>query len=567
MSQPAKKRKIHDQREELEELTNRKQEVKKYADKVKKGLEEGTFGDVDLLANCDDPFILKKKREKEFKILPLLYNGRPTGWGKCSPCTNVTKEKLFRISDSESGFKISHIRRHLLAWHSTDLERKTFEKKQVDQSKQTEISSFLSKRRLTPAQHAEMRRLNLEVTTSTNIPLGFFNKPAMKKRDEKLLEFCGFAPDDASKFDKSAETLKKEAFDQSKKNKEMIKSVARALAEEGQLALALDYKSILNQKGDEEPDALGIELILTLKKQRYNYLLDYKPSNKKDKETTVALAQETLKEYGLWELVQKGQVSFVCDAGLVTAVKKLAPNCHIEICHFHTVGRIQENTLGKNLELYDKRSTSKKKEMNSFIAFCKDGYSNDARKQLPNHTAKSINNWTFDHTLTEEDRLNMGKYMNPKGWKKIWNNEELPEEEISRRAVFLTKFKRLPVVKRPKLIRPRTLKPALDALLILKPHLVAAKDDDTHPLHEHMQQNSIDFDFVHAQHTIAELLEPFIDFFEKDDNHQIGEYFAVVTHLCKFAGTPQLNNSKYQRELQTHKVGFFYFLLTSRMKK
>ena len=113
--------------------------------------------------------------------------------------------------------------------------------------------------------------------------------------------------------------------------------------------------------------------------------------------------------------------------------------------------------------------------------------------------------------------------MNPKGWKNIWNNEDLSNEELSRRAVFMAKFKKLPVIKRPKLIRPRTLKPTLDALMILKPHIIAAKDDEDHPLHEHIQQNSIDFDYVQAQHTVAELLEPFIDFYERDDNHQVSE--------------------------------------------
>ena len=548
MAQPAKKRKLN---VDLDK-EKRKLDVKKYAENVQLGKVEGTFDENDLLANCEDEYILRKKREKDFKILPLLFNGKPTGWGKCLPCSRP----IFRISDHETGIKYAHIKRHLRSWHSTESERKELEREKAKSksSGQMEIGSFLSKRRLTPSQQEEMRRLNLEVMTTTNIPLGFFSKPAMKKRDEKLLEFCGFAPD-VSKFDKSAESIKKDAFDQSKKNQEMIKYVAHGLAEEGSLSLALDYKSILNQKGDEEPDALGMSLILNLE-ERFHYPLDYKPSKFKDKEATVAMAKDILKDYGLWQLVQDGKVSFVCDAGLVQAVKKLAPNCFIEVCHFHTVGRIQDNTLGKNLENYDKRANAKKKEMNKFITFCKDGFSKEARKSLPERTAKSINHWTFDHQLTEEDRLNMGRYLNPKGWKKIWNDEELTGEEVGRRAAFISKFKKLPVVKRPKTIRPRTLKPALDALMILKPHLLAAREDESHPLNEHVQENSIDFDFVQAQHSVAELLEPFIDFFERDDNHQIGEYFAVVTHLCKWAGMPQINNSKFHRELQNHKDRF-----------
>lgn len=550
MTEPAsKKRKFN----EDPDLERRKVDVKKYAENVKSGKVEGTFGENDLLANCEDEYILRKKREKDFKIVPLLYDGKPTGWGKCTPCSRP----IFRISDHETGIKHAHIQRHLRSWHSTDAERKELEREKAKNksSGQMEIGTFLRKKRLTPSQHKEMCNLNLEVMTTTNIPLGFFSSPAMRKRDDQLLEWGNYVPE-SYKFDKGAESTKKDAFDQSKKNKEMIKYVAHGLAEEGSLSLALDYKSILNQKGDEEPDALGMSLILNLENQRYHYPLAYKPSQCKDKESTVAMANEILKDYGLWQLVQDGRVSFVCDAGLVAAVKKLAPNCFIEVCHFHTVGRIQDNTLGKNLETYDKRAKSKKKEMNKFIGFCKDGFSNEAIKGMPEGTARSINLWTIDHQLTEEDRLNMGKYMNPEGWKKIWNDDDLSEEENARRTAFVSKFTRLPVVNRPKTIRPRTLKPALEALMILKPHLLAAKEDDSHPLYEHVQENPIDFDFVQAQFTVAELLEPFIDFFERDDNHQIGEYFAVVTHLCKWAGIPQQNNNKFHRELQNHKAGF-----------
>ena len=557
----SKKRKLDDKaKQRLDELEKRRIEIKKYAESINRGDEEGVFGENDLTQNSKDEFILKKKREKPFQILPLLHNGNETGWGTCTTCEHGTgryNKKVFKVADKSTGCKVEHIRRHLRSWHSSEEERREEDLERAKDSRQPQISSYLNQKRLNQAQIAEMRQANLEVMTTTNVPLGFFNKPAMKKRDQKLLIMCGYSPDDAAKFNKSAESMKRDGFKQSDKNKEIIKEVAPILAKDGNLAIAIDYKSILNQKGDEEPDALGVELIVTLDNhQRYHYLLDYIPSSEKDKDTTVKLARQCLEEYGLWTFVESGQVNFVSDAGLVSSVKKMAPNCLTEICQFHTMGRVVENTLGTNLELYCKRAKENRKQMRSFITFCKNGFSKEERKHLPSNTPKSINSWTFDHVLTETDRLNMGKYLNPKGWKKSWNEDIISNEDTLERTAFLQKFKRLPVVTQPISIRPRSMKPCLDVLMILKPHLVEAKENALHPLHEHVQNDLPDFDFVEAQQTVMALIEPFIDFFERDDNQQSGEYFTAVTHMCKWAGSPQENNSKLSRELQKHKDSF-----------
>ena len=436
----------------------------------------------------------------------------------------------------------------------SDEERK--EKARKKMPSQPQMTDFLKNKVLTTAQITEMRRLNLEVTTSTNIPLGFFNKPAMKKRDEELLKMCGYSGEMAAKFDKTAETVKKDAFAESKDNKNLIRRIAEKLVQEGRIAIAIDYKSILNQKGDEEPDALGTAIIVTMDNfERFIYPLDYVPSSAKDKETTVALARQTLEEYDLWQYVQEGKISFVCDAGLVSAVKLLAPNCMVEICNFHTIGRILANTLDKNLLEYNKGAKSKIEEINKFFQFCKNGFSKKELSRLPSGSAKSINSWTLDHVLTDEDRSNIGKYQNPKGWKVEWNFDELKEEDIEPRSKFVRKFKKIPTVSKPKDIRPRTMKPALDALMILKPHLMAAKDDQSHPLHEHAQ-NLPDFDLIEAQQIVCAQLEPFISFFERDDNQQVGEYFTIVTHLCKWAGSPQQDNGRLSRHIQNHKERF-----------
>lgn len=561
MSQnPSKKRKLDEKtKQRLDELEKRRIEIKKYAESINRGDEEGVFGENDLTQNSKDKLILKKKNEKPFQILALLHNGDETGWGTCTTCEHGTgryNKKVFRISDKSTGCKVEHIRRHLRAWHSSEEERKEEEAERAKDSHQPQISTYLNQKRLTQAQIAEMRQENLEVMTTTNVPLGFFSTPAMIKRDQKYSIIHGYSPDDVKKINKGPETMKRDGLKQSKKNKEIIKEAAPILAKDGKLAIAIDYKSILNQKGDEEPDALGLEIIMTLDKdQRYHYLLDYIPSFEKDKDTTVKLARQCLEEYGLWTFVESGQVNFVSDAGLVSAVKKLAPNCLIEICQFHTMGRVMENTLGTNLELYCKKAKENRQQMKSFITFCKNGFSKEELKRLPNNTPKSINSWTLDHVLTETDRLNMGKYQNPKGWKKSWNEENISDEDELERTAFIQKFKELPVMKQSISIRPRTMKPCLDVLMILKPHLVEAKDNPLHPLHEHVQDLP-DFDFVEAQQTVMALLEPFIDFFERDDNQQSGEYFTAVTHMCKWAGSPQENNSKLSRELQKHKDSF-----------
>ena len=67
----------------------------------------------------------------------------------------------------------------------------------------------------------------------------------------------------------------------------------------------------------------------------------------------------------------------------------------------------------------------------------------------------------------------------------------------------------------PKDIRPRTQKPALDALMCLRPHLNDALHDSTHSLFHHAQK-SPNWDFVAARQELAAQIQPFIDLFELD---------------------------------------------------
>ena len=81
----------------------------------------------------------------------------------------------------------------------TEAERNQERIQRADEERQQPITDFLAKRTLNAQQIAEMRRLNLEVMTTCNVPLGFFSKAAMKNRGERLLEICGYNKEDASK--------------------------------------------------------------------------------------------------------------------------------------------------------------------------------------------------------------------------------------------------------------------------------------------------------------------------------------------------------------------------------
>ena len=64
MSQnPSKKRKLDEKtKQRLDELEKRRIEIKKYAESINRGDEEGVFGENDLTQNSKDKLILKKKK-------------------------------------------------------------------------------------------------------------------------------------------------------------------------------------------------------------------------------------------------------------------------------------------------------------------------------------------------------------------------------------------------------------------------------------------------------------------------------------------------------------------------
>ena len=297
MAQPTAKRQRLDDRERIQELKNK---IKDHVAKVNRGLIEAEYDANDLTANSNDPDIDKYKKRIDFEILPLKYEGKVTGWGKCTICdADPAKKSVFKISEGMSGMKSYLIVRHLDTHHATEEEKRIAKNKNQEQKLrrqgQAPMSDFLQKRQLTPAQISELREMNLQIISSTNTSLSFFSKEIVQKRDQRLLEMCGYDSRNVSKFDKSRETIKRDARKISDENIRVIRKEAAKWAEEGRLAFTFDHKAILNTHGDKENNAFGVAMSITVDKyKKHHFLLDYFPCDGTDMDTTILLARDIL---------------------------------------------------------------------------------------------------------------------------------------------------------------------------------------------------------------------------------------------------------------------------------
>ena len=137
--------------------------------------------------------------------------------------------------------------------------------------------------------------MNLQVVSTTHVPLSFFSKDIVKERDRKILEICGFDPNEVDKFDKSPDALKYDARKISEEHRDIIRNTARQFAEKGQYAVSVDHKATLNTKGDPEAHSCGVVLIHTHEDfHRTFYLLDYVPASETNVDATVDLVREVL---------------------------------------------------------------------------------------------------------------------------------------------------------------------------------------------------------------------------------------------------------------------------------
>ena len=295
MAPPTAKRKRFDDRERIQEL---KTKIKDHVAKVNRGQVEAEYDENDLTANSNDPGIDKYKKRIDFEILPLKYEGKVTGWGKCTICdADPGKKSVFKISEGMSGMKSYLIVRHLDTHHATEEEKRIAKNKNQEQKLrqqgQAPMSDFLQKRQLTPAQISELREINLQIISSTNTSLSFFSKEIVQQRDRRLLEMCGYDPRNAAKFDKSRETIKRDARKISDENLLVIRKEAEKWAEDGRVAFQLDHKATLNTHGDKENNGLGVAMTLVDKDfQKHHYLLDYIPCEGTDMDSTILLARD-----------------------------------------------------------------------------------------------------------------------------------------------------------------------------------------------------------------------------------------------------------------------------------
>ena len=148
-SHRAKKRRLGENSEEQRQREEINEEIKKYVEKVNLEVEEGCYGTRDLLENCNDQLVVQKRAEKEFKMFPLLYNGKETGYAHCNGCVkNIGRynKQVFLVSQTDQPYKLDLVKRHLTSWHMTDQERR--EKTRKKTPAQPPISDFLKQKKL-----------------------------------------------------------------------------------------------------------------------------------------------------------------------------------------------------------------------------------------------------------------------------------------------------------------------------------------------------------------------------------------------------------------------------------
>ena len=554
MSQRAKKRKLN----EIQDG------VKEYIRQVDDGEEEGEFGK-NCLVGCKDPEIKEFLEKQKFEIHPLIYKEHEIGSGKCThpSCierSKIMKKKTFVINDNyRSGFKMEHIRRHCRRNH-VESKPKSKPKQNVDKS-QTTLHNFKPKKKLTKEQVSKIRKKTNQVICHNNTSLGLFSTKEMKERDSYILEIGDYDGKEVDRFDVGPEPMKAESRKTSECNKKIIKMAIQDCVAKGRYpySVLLDHKSTRNQTAEKENWCVGIGLLFTDDLdpddiERHSYLLDYFPVPDQKDETNAPLVKEVLEWYGLMDLVNDGRVSFVGDQKCESLAKMIAPNCLVEICNFHNLSNLIKRSCDKNLKHFDLGADGKRSEIQKLISKAPNGMSDQELKKHHTNTAKSINSWLFSHELTEEDKINVAKYKQPKGWKdEFENSNQLSDEDKKTREKVLSKITEMPSFKKVFDIRPRTIEPSLIALLCLEPHWKAAIKDVTHPLHAHTISLSINFHFVHSQYSIVNRIGKLIDYFESNKTYQAGEYLTAMTHLVKWISQPEDQDTLQSICLLNHK--------------
>ena len=300
----------------------KKQEIDVYIEKVNAKEIEGEYDTRDLCAKHFERELMKKcQAARKFEIHQLLFNGKPTGYGRCSD--QSCRDSMW-VKDQNAVFPTNpyktagakwqqierHIKKHLKADNADEAATSA---KKTPGPKQTTLNVFSKARKLPQSVIEEMRTHNINVVANRHTSLNFFSKEEVRDRDRTLLKAGGFDPDEVLKFDRTGPTVSKDLERNTQLNTELISKVAPQLAEEGLLALAFDHHEIKNMKNQKlvginlqdgttaeavrPTQALGILLIIKAADgKRYCYLLKYCAVAEKNNQTTLRWARETLKE-------------------------------------------------------------------------------------------------------------------------------------------------------------------------------------------------------------------------------------------------------------------------------
>ena len=300
----------------------KKEEIDVYIEKVSAKEIDGEYDTRDLCAQFSDKELMKQcQAARKFEIHQLRFNGKNTGYGRC---TDQRCRDSMWLKDKSAIFMTNPLKTAGARWQQIDRHLKKHLKmdgannagssaKTSGGPTQSTLHAFTKAKKLPKSVIEEMRAHNINVVAQRHTSLNFFSKEEVRERDRALLKAGGFDPDEVNKFDRTGPTVKKDLERKSQSNSVLIAKIAPTLAEEGRIALALDHMDIQNMKNQKliginlqdgstadavrPKHALGILLILTAEdKTRSAYLLKYCAVAEKTNQATLRWARETLQE-------------------------------------------------------------------------------------------------------------------------------------------------------------------------------------------------------------------------------------------------------------------------------
>ena len=300
----------------------KKDEIDVYVEKVSAKEIEGEYDTRDLCAQFSQKELMKKcQAARKFEIYQLRFNGKNTGYGRCSDqrCRDSLwlkgKSAIFMTNPLKTaGARWQEIERHLKKHLKLDgLDTTTQSAKKSTGPTQTTLHGFGRTKKLPNSVIEEMHTHNINVVAQQHTSLNFFSKDEVRDRDRTLLKAGGFDPEEVLKFDRTGPTVKKDLERKSHADKLLIAQIAPKLAEEGLIALAFDHMEIRNMKNQKvvginlqdgstadavrPKNALGIQLIVKCADgKRRAYILKYCAVINKTNQTTLRWAREILQE-------------------------------------------------------------------------------------------------------------------------------------------------------------------------------------------------------------------------------------------------------------------------------